>query len=184
MMSLSKSIPSAVGALCAVAAFLAITRAQLSEEAPPVRLQEQATLITTTTGVTARLELVNQSTKTVRGYVVLVEFQDSSGETGFYTTLTRVHPPHLPHGVHSFEPGESWTHDLAVPLENGNPVSRTLTMDHVVFEDGTTWGPDTERQSLKIQGLLNGFQAERSRLRRLLSEKGVQAVVEDLQQTP
>jgi hypothetical protein len=171
-----------LGTLCLAGVFLVLIQGQSPSDESPILLLDQA-VETTLSGARLPVELVNQSSKSIRGYVVLAVFRDSRGETIGFRTQTRVHPPHLPHHGHSFEPGRSWMEEVAIPLENGNPVRHTLTVDYVLFEDGTSWGADSQRQSLKIQGVLSGFQSERARLRRLLSESGTQAVIEDLEQT-
>lgn len=173
-----EAAPILAGA-CVLAAFVAVIPGQFPEKTPPVELHEDA-VESTSDGAKARLRLVNRSAKNVRGYVILSEFLDSDGKVYMDATQIRLHPPHRPHRIHSFNAGESWTEEFKLPLANGRVVNHTVALDYVLFEDGTSWGPDSRHLSFKIMGILEGFRVERLRLQQLYQQGGAQAVLEDL----
>ena len=61
-------------------------------------------------------------------------------------------------------------------------ASGDRTLDYILYADGSVDGPDTCRESLRIQGMQQAIKIERSRLRTMLKEKGAQALVEELRE--
>jgi hypothetical protein len=49
-----------------------------------------------------------------------------------------------------------------------------------LFADRSSWGPDAEKQSLFIEGILYGAHMTRSRLKKVLKDKGPDAVMNEL----
>lgn len=54
-------------------------------------------------------------------------------------------------------------------------VSRPI-VDYVLFADGSSWGPDSKKQSLRIWGVIEGRRATIAELRRVMETQGLGAV--------
>jgi hypothetical protein len=61
-------------------------------------------------------------------------------------------------------------------------VTARRAIDYVLYADGSMDGPDSCHESLRIQGMQTAIRIERSRLRTILQEKGVQALVNELKE--
>jgi hypothetical protein len=55
-----------------------------------------------------------------------------------------------------------------------------ISVDYVLFKDGSTWGPDAMKTSLKIAGILKGWQLSNSHLKEVMQTGGVNAVAAEL----
>jgi hypothetical protein len=80
---------------------------------------------------------------------------------------------------------ERWTENanLGVRYVNGMPLfaaSVRITLDYVLFDNGTGWGPNKSRQAVALGKIRQGVVHERDRLRKLLATRGVQALLDDL----
>jgi hypothetical protein len=120
------------------------------------------------------LRFVNQSEKAIVAYVIKTEAYDSSGKAGGATCSLRLRGA-LP-GMQDWQPGE--TIDDAVRL--ATPATVKPSIDYVLYSDGSAEGPDSCGESLRVKGMQVGIRVERSRLKRILTEKGYGALVEDL----
>lgn len=81
------------------------------------------------------------------------------------------------------EPGGEWELNPQ-PLPPGVDASQGSyrpRVDFVRFPDGTQWGPDEDKQSLHFAGIRLGVTATRQYLKMLLRQRGIEAVVEELQ---
>ena len=69
--------------------------------------------------------------------------------------------------------------DIAFSLVGKSEPSEriTLSVDFVEFEDGGAWGADTFKSSDRIAGRRAGFEAERTRLIKIMAQSGIDAVV-------
>ncbi|HUS06013.1 MAG TPA: hypothetical protein VMZ52_06955 [Bryobacteraceae bacterium] len=141
--------------------------------------------ITTTTlrqGPAISFQLTNRSQKKILGYVALLEFTDSAGASTAKTTKMRLRALDSLPGQESFRPGESWT-DTSQPVpqdSSGKPLIPKISIDYVLFADHSSWGKDVMRQSLHLQGVMQGWMGARNRYRQILKEKGAQALADDL----
>lgn len=54
-------------------------------------------------------------------------------------------------------------------------------LDYVLFGDGTSWGPDTQRHSLYVRGVIHGSRGTYGRLQRILKQEGAQALAQALE---
>lgn len=83
----------------------------------------------------------NIGNKSIRGYVVW----GSGKNTG--KIITNFLPTKL------FQPNASFTEELFIERENLKSDGKiSLTIDYVAFEDGSSWGEDTQGQSEQING--------------------------------
>jgi hypothetical protein len=81
-------------------------------------------------------------------------------------------------------PGKTWPVEVSImkpDAEKLTAATARVSVDYVVFEDKSSWGPDTEKMGPAIRAEINGARAERARLKRLLREGGSGKVVDDLQ---
>ncbi len=83
-----------------------------------------------------------------------------------------------------YQPDAAWTEEYSVPPLRG-PAGQALQLaepevDFVLFEDGTHWGPDRHHLAPRIRGEMAGVTFEHARLRDLLRQKGIDALVQDL----
>jgi len=124
--------------------------------------------------------VTNWSLKTVVAYVTVVSFFDANGNVASRTTRTRM-MGFDPSGK-KLLPGETnGEHTRHVHLRpDGTPLGTKVSVDYVLFEDGSSWGPDTTKRSVEVQATLRGWELARAHFKRLLKEKGVQSVIEDL----
>ncbi len=106
------------------------------------------------------VEATNESATPIRGYVFTETFLDP--DTG--TRIRRVTTKELEtHGNPSdyLAPGTAW---VAGPrkfsyLPDGTLASYKITLDLVVFADGTTFGPKKSRESDEVLGMFRGIDA-------------------------
>jgi hypothetical protein len=61
----------------------------------------------------------------------------------------------------------------------GSPDTQ-ISVDYVLFVDGSGWGPDTTHHSLELQGVIRGSKLVRAILKRKLQTEGPEAVLEAL----
>ncbi len=128
--------------------------------------------------------MTNISAKAIRGYVFIVDTFDLNGKSlGGPICSTEKAPS--PGSKGEYSPGERWTEnvELAVRLTDGTPLitaSARITLDYVLFADGTGWGPNKSKQAVALGRIRQGVLHERDRLRTLLQTKGVQALLDDL----
>lgn len=54
------------------------------------------------------------------------------------------------------------------------------TVDYVLFADGSSWGPDSKKQSLYIRGVIQGRRVTVAELKRTMETQGIRAVEEFL----
>jgi hypothetical protein len=120
------------------------------------------------------LRFVNQSEKPIVAYVLKTEAYDPSGKAGGATCSLRLRGA-LP-GIQDWQPGENI--EDAVRLVTTAIVKPSI--DYVLYSDGSTEGPDNCGESLRVKGMQVGIRVERSRLRRIFTEKGYGALIEDL----
>lgn len=120
------------------------------------------------------LRFVNQSEKPIVAYVLKTEVYDSSGKAGGATCCLRLRGA-LP-GIQDWQPGEN----IEDAVRLATPAAAKPSIDYVLYSDGSTEGPDSCGESLRVKGMQVGIRVERSRLKRILTEKGYGALAEDL----
>lgn len=128
---------------------------------------------------TLSFNLTNTSSKTIAGCRVLSKILKQGRIVGDYG-YTRVDLA----GVGNMGPGQVVPVELHIGKEEARGLTESdirIAVDYVVFEDGTTWGPDTEKLGRAIKAEISGARAERRRLKMLLTKYGPQKVVEELE---
>lgn len=120
-----------------------------------------AQIVTAASGAHGNVELsvscANQSTKPITAYVFIVDNLDQNGKLlfrGVHTGMPALDPAH-PERAKS--PSQRWMETIRTAKLNQPVASRNLSVDYVLFSDGSGWGPGTLKYSLKIEGFKNGF---------------------------
>jgi len=130
--------------------------------------------------------ITNQSNKTAVGYVVMAEYADNVG-TRVGRRVQTVVPFHFG-GAQGGRvlPGASWQIDFrGTPSgQDGALAKVNLSIDFILFEDGSKWGPDTQKGSLKIEGVMQGWASAFTYLDRLLKESGSEKVINTIRERP
>jgi hypothetical protein len=65
---------------------------------------------------------------------------------------------------------------------NGQTEPCALSVDYVLFTDGSAWGPDTRNASLDIRGVISGYDQAIMGLQRKLNQGGTDAVLQYIRQ--
>lgn len=137
-------------------------------------------------GGAVNFTMTNLSSKRVCAYILEVDTSDSSGKSlGGPTQSAEMMPP--PGGKGDYSPGEQWKENVTLgqQYQDGTPLiaaSAQISLDYVLFDDGTGWGPNKSRQAIALGKMRRGVLQERDRLRKLLAERGVKALLDDLSQ--
>lgn len=173
-------IPRAVWVV-ALLLVIASARPGLSQGAAPLVVSSQSV------GPSARaagwsglhLELTNESKNRITAYVLLVRYTDPSGKPvrmqGTMVTLMGMAPPPA---VQDLAPGSATEVTMNVPQskQGASYDVRHVSVDYVLFSSGSSWGPDTAKESLKIAGMKAGWFEAVAALRQMMSDKGLGAV--------
>jgi len=128
---------------------------------------------------TLSFDLTNTSSKTIAGCNVLTKILKQGkvvAEYG-YAGLDLA-------GVGNMRPGRVLRVELYISKEEARGLAESdikMTVDYVVFEDKSSWGPDTQTLGRAINAEISGARAERRRLKTLLKQHGAQKVVEELE---
>jgi len=130
--------------------------------------------------------VTNVSAKKVRAYVLAVDAVDDSGKVIFRETgisIRGLEPP--PHDA--FAPGETSEDEIRLPRrKSGGPELRAgkVSLDFVLYADGSSWGPDTAKGSVRVRATISGWRTAIGYLQSVLREKGPDGVAEYLANLP
>jgi len=147
-------------------------------------LEVQSSTAKTTNGFALTCSVTNKSSQEIVAHTIVVDLFDSSGKpAGRLSTNAIMNlATNSKNSTSSLAPGATGgTTRFPLPTEsNGTPVTYKVSIDYVLFKDGSTWGPDTAKQSLAIMGTQQGWRQSRAQLKRLMAERGIQAVADAL----
>lgn len=127
-------------------------------QAPALQIVESKLVSVNSTRDDVNVKLRNESGKGVRAYTLILRFTQNDGKPGL--RLFQNHVLGLGNAVlRERQPGEVWSDEWRLPRFKGTqPVPPfTIDVDYVLFTDGSSAGPDREKQSLKIDGMITGF---------------------------
>lgn len=124
-------------------------------------------------------EAQNTSKQAIRGFVVVSRSRNSAGEPRGKIVQVQIRGVVPPDEPNSIAPGEaiSMTVHPHASDSSGNMLLYTASLDYVLFSDGAEWGPDTEKQSLEVRGVLEGSRQAILGLKELLATQGSDAIV-------
>lgn len=161
------------------------TLAQSVTDPAPLSVAEK--VLTSTTPPTIDLTVTSRSTKNVTAYSVILQAVNPEGQLGPKITQTVVvafNPPmsNVPY-PNGLKTGDSQhTNSLSAVFAPDRQVvkNHTVSVDYVRFNDGSTWGPDSMKTSLKVAGILKGWQLSNFHLKEVMQTGGVNAVAAEL----
>jgi len=127
--------------------------------------------------------VTNASAKKVQAYVLAVDAVDDSGKVVFRVSeisMRGLQPP----PYDAFAPGETSHDEIRLPQrKNGGAPLKAgkVALDFVLYADGSSWGPDTKKDSVRVRATIAGWRTAIAYLRSVLKEKGANAVAEYLE---
>ncbi len=127
--------------------------------------------------------LTNRSSKVIDAYALRVGILDASGRPVSHLARAAAKKLLPASDQKGHAPDETWEGHFDLPLvlrQNISVADVKISVDYIFFDDGSTWGPDIARQSVRIAGMREGALMERDRLRKLLKRAGIDAVRADL----
>ncbi|HTV55028.1 MAG TPA: hypothetical protein VMI06_08930 [Terriglobia bacterium] len=133
-------------------------------------------------GGAVSFDLTNASQKPIRADVIACTLQAAKLHlavlTVQQTSIYGLGPDLLV--VPAFDPG--LTHHEQFKGIPGSPIGQvrscSLSVDYVLFTDGTGWGPDTRNSSRAIRGVIAGYNRAVLGLQRKLQQSGADAVLQ------
>ena len=137
-------------------------------------------------GSTVSFDLTNISQKPIRADVIACAVRGTNRQPGAVTLQqTAVYglgPDIL--APLAFDAGVTHQEHLGgiPPTPRGQVDSCVLSIDYVLFTDGSAWGPDTRKASLDIRGVISGYNRAVMGLQRKLKAAGTDAVVQYIRQ--
>jgi len=161
---------------CWLGFLLVIFLASAQRPAEPLPLTPTGEHVTATAnGKQLSFAVINSSQKQIVGWAIVVDVVVGGKVVTAFTEVAIKEP-----GM-SVRPGEVVpVRPFAYQPRGGFDADFKIKIDYVRFADHSSWGPDSRKDSRRIAGFFEGFDAARKRLKRLLSEKGVGAVVDEL----
>lgn len=161
----------------AVAWFL-LTAAGFAQDVSPLRISDLSVADRGAEQLVS-FRVKNTGAKPILAYVSFVTAKDGARVMEVYK---RQHIAFQRSAL--YQPGAAWTEEFSLPSLPGAarpcPPAAQPEIDFVLFEDGTHWGPDRYRLASRIRGEIAGVTFEHARLREVLRQKGVEALVKDL----
>jgi hypothetical protein len=117
----------------------------------------------------------NVSSKNIRAYVTLNSFEKSGGASGISTSIFDK----------PFEPRNITQDSHTEARANIHSTDKLyLTLDYVEFDDGSSWGKDSEKQSEYIAGTFEGQRNAVIQIKDLLIAQNKNALSDFLKQQP
>ena len=120
-----------------------------------------------------RPQLTVLSDRPIRAYVLVVEFlRDNKPSMTFAITQARFQE-------NPWNKGQViQSNNVTAPVDaEGQPLSVRTSLDLVVFNDGSVWGPQRRKESSRTLGRIEGTRIYHNRLKEVLDKQGVSAVV-------
>ena len=149
------------------------------QDLAPGPLEVQTSTVKSAQGVDLTCSVVNTSTMDIVAYTLVAELFDSEGKPAGRLSSNAI--MNLAKSTGSLAAGATGSprRPFALPTgSDGKPVSFKVFVDYVLFKDGSTWGPDAARQSLKIMCTQEGWRQSRAQLKWLMSQRGIEAVAD------
>lgn len=116
----------------------------------------EITTETTNNGQAYRLAVRNISEKNIHGYVLKIQFKNASTGANMMVGYNTMFKPAKNGVAQYFHPGQVLRdRNHALPVDAaGQPAQYAVTVDSVVFEDGSTAGPAESRESAVLEGMI------------------------------
>ena len=141
-------------------------------------------LRTTVEEPTLICDVTNKSNKDIAAYTIVVDLFDSAGKAAGQLSANAIMSLAINSkgSTGSFAPAATRrSNRFTLPTDaSGKAPGFKVFVDFILFKDGSTWGADVTKQSLRIMGINEGWRQSRAQLKQLLSERGIQAVADAL----
>lgn len=134
-------------------------------------------------GIGTSLHVVNISSKPIVGFVVVTDFVRDNGTTVHKTAQAEVRGDMRINGnVNFLLPGaEIRTRPAPDPsTSTGEALKQKISLDLVVFSDGSHWGREADFTSAWLRGSIEGMRRQRMRYQELLAKQGLAALENEL----
>lgn len=106
-------------------------------------------------GYELSFDVMNKSGKSISAYVVLVDLLDEGKHVISTISIDMISDP----GREFLPNATRHSKGIIRPEKAG---SHQVRVDYVKFSDGTSWGPDTSKRSLLIEGFAHGLKASQA----------------------
>jgi hypothetical protein len=108
------------------------------------------------------MQFENRSGKVVAAYVIRIEHREpgAAKPAAVEVASTMTSALGFSKGRPGFQPGERWTDRVAVRETSEAP---TVSLDLVMYADGSHWGPDKSKRLDWLKGIRTGAGLERQR---------------------
>lgn len=130
------------------------------------------------------MDAQNRSSKTIEAFGLIAMRIDENGVPVFKTT--RLMLASLFPGEKGLQPREPVHQEkIRIPFGKSQKLEiphYEVSVDYVLFSDGTTWGPDTMNFARDVAQMRNGASMYRGQLNRL-SQQGSDAVIRDIKKS-
>jgi hypothetical protein len=124
------------------------------------------------------IDVRNISGKDIKAYVLALAFQNSAGKNDGFETRVAARGMEPSAETQVFKDGETTSMQIHPP--NPEAVIHKISIDYVLFADGSTWGQDKWKESKVIRGELDGRDLTLSFLREKLDKEGADWVIKYL----
>ena len=131
------------------------------------------------------LSFTNQSLKGISDMVLVFIPDHPDPEASKFLQRTTLLGRSIPTSTaEAHAPGSTWEHTFSMGRSAYKQVphlgSWRVLIDFVLFDDGSGWGERKTYQHLRLAGMHHGALRENRRLRRVLEDQGVEALLEEL----
>lgn len=135
-------------------------------------------------GPVIAFDLTNVSRKTVRADAVACKLRGANGQTSGDMQQTAVYGLGPEMLAMPFRSGMAHQERFSgIPKDgNGQFDSCALSIDYVLFTDGSAWGPDRRKASVEIHGIISGYDQALIDLQQKLRTNGANVVLQYIRQ--
>jgi hypothetical protein len=135
-------------------------------------------------GSEVSFDLTNVSQKAVRADAITCELRGTHGQSLGELQQTAVYGLAPEIFASAFDAGLTHQERFGgIPANrNGQADSCALSVDYVLFTDGSTWGLDKRKASIKIRGIIAGYDQAVLQLQAQLNRTGADAVLQYIRQ--
>lgn len=102
------------------------------------------------------LEFENRSGKVIAAYILRIEHREPGADKPVAVEISSAMTRALgfSKGRPGFQPGEQWTD--RIPVQEISEDAPAVSLDLVVYEDGSHWGPDKSKRLEWLKGIRTG----------------------------
>jgi hypothetical protein len=152
--------------------YLVVASAAIAQDlaGPPLEIVMKSGPYVDQPDARVELQLTNNSSRRIAAYVLRHEYVDERTGSPAWILATAVATGGVVPAFRgaSYVPGQVWTDTIRRhPAPKAGARYRIhSTVDYVMFIDGSGWGPDKKKLSLKLQGMRDGARLQQEMLER------------------